>query len=139
VAYLIDVACIIAIAIVGFIITMILSAISDSLAILVGLLFYLVYALLGFYIGYLNGAKGQSPGKALTGLKVISEETGQVIGGGMGIVRQIAHFVDGIICYIGFLFPLWDPKKQTIADKLIKTVVISGQPKQPFGPDLFKP
>lgn len=139
VAYLIDFACILAFFIVGAIITAILGAISSTLGALVGLLLYVVYIGVGFYIGYLNGAKGQSPGKALTGLKVISEETGQVIGGGMGIVRQIAHFVDGMICYIGFLFPLWDAKKQTIADKLIKTVVISGVPKQSFGPDIFKP
>jgi uncharacterized RDD family membrane protein YckC len=32
--------------------------------------------------------------------------------------------VDAIICYIGFLFPLWDSKKQTIADKIVKSVVV---------------
>ncbi len=139
VATLIDVACIFVVGIVGFIITLILGSISTSLGVIVGLLFYAVYVLLGLYFAFLTGAKGQSPGKALTGLKVISEETGQVIGGGMGVVRAIAHFVDGIICYIGYLMPLWDAKKQTVADKLIKTVVVTGAPKQSFGPDLFKP
>jgi hypothetical protein len=62
-----------------------------------------------------------------------------VLGGGMGIVRTIAHIVDSIICYIGWLFPLWDAKRQTIADKLVKTVVLADQPKQSFGIDLFKP
>ena len=42
----------------------------------------------------------------------------------MAFVRDLAHFIDGIICFIGYLFPLWDAKKQTIADKLVKTLVI---------------
>lgn len=53
-----------------------------------------------------------------------SEQTGQPIGVLMAFVRDICHFVDGVICYIGFLFPLWDAKRQTIADKIIGTVVI---------------
>ena len=95
-----------------------------------------IVAILGIagwcYITFLNGAQGQSPGKALTGLVVVSEESGQFIGGGMGIVREIAHFVDTIICYIGWLFPLWDSKKQTIADKIVHTVVYTGGPRSSF-------
>jgi hypothetical protein len=36
-----------------------------------------------------------------------------------------AHYVDQLICYIGYLFPLWDDKRQTIADKLMSTVCVS--------------
>jgi uncharacterized RDD family membrane protein YckC len=32
--------------------------------------------------------------------------------------------VDAFICYIGFLWPLWDTKRQTLADKIMQTVVI---------------
>ena len=39
-------------------------------------------------------------------------------------MRQIAHYVDQLICYIGYLFPLWDDKRQTIADKLMTTVCV---------------
>ena len=74
--------------------------------------------------GYLAGSTGQSWGKKVLNLRLISEETGQPIGFGMALVRDICHFVDGIICYIGFLFPLWDAKRQTLADKIIKTVVV---------------
>ena len=56
--------------------------------------------------------------------KLISEETGQPIGSTNGIIRQFAHIVDSVICYIGWLFPLWDAKRQTIADKIMKTVVV---------------
>ena len=79
----------------------------------------------GIYNAYLNGTTGQSIGKKVAGLKVISEQTGQVIGGGMGILRWLCHLVDSIICLVGWLFPLWDAKRQTIADKIMKTVVIT--------------
>jgi uncharacterized RDD family membrane protein YckC len=74
--------------------------------------------------GLRQGKTGSSVGKAILKFKVVSEATGQPIGFGMSIVRQIAHAIDGAICYIGYLFPLWDAKRQTIADKLLKTICV---------------
>ena len=72
-----------------------------------------------------HGFRGaEEAGKKIAGVKIVSEQTGMPIGGGMGIVRQFAHFIDGLPCYIGYLWPLWDAKKQTFADKIAKTVVI---------------
>ena len=76
------------------------------------------------YLAIQLGQYGSTPGMRLIGLKCISKTTGQPIGAGMGVVRAIAHFVDSIICYIGWLFPLWDSQRQTLADKIIGTVVI---------------
>ncbi len=73
---------------------------------------------------YQGGTTGQSLGKKVLNLRLVSEETGQPIGMLMAFVRDICHIIDGIICYIGFLFPLWDAKRQTLADKIVKTVVI---------------
>lgn len=136
---LIDFAMIFVLWIVAFIVVLVLSAISNTLGALVGLVVYLALALAWLYMGYLVGQKGQSPGMAIMGLRCIGQETGQVIGGGMGVVRTIAHIVDNIICYVGWLFPLWDAQRQTIADKLVKTVVLTNQPKQTFSIDLLKP
>jgi uncharacterized RDD family membrane protein YckC len=74
--------------------------------------------------GYRQGTTGSSIGKSIMKFKVVSEKTGQPIGFGMSIVRQIAHIVDTIICYIGYLFPLWDQKRQTLADKIMTTVCL---------------
>jgi uncharacterized RDD family membrane protein YckC len=74
--------------------------------------------------GYRQGTTGSSLGKSVTKIKVVSEVTGQPLGFGMSVVRQIAHFVDAIICFIGFLLPLWDSKRQTLADKIMTTVVL---------------
>ncbi|HYK70714.1 MAG TPA: RDD family protein [Streptosporangiaceae bacterium] len=73
---------------------------------------------------YKAGTTGQSLGKKALNLKLVSEQTGRPIGALMAFVRDICHFVDGVICYVGFLFPLWDAKRQTIADKIVGTVVI---------------
>ena len=62
--------------------------------------------------------------------KVVSEKTWQPIGFGMSIVRQLAHIVDGIVCYIGYLWPLWDEKRQTFADKIMTTVCVPLNPQQ---------
>jgi uncharacterized RDD family membrane protein YckC len=70
------------------------------------------------------GRTGQSLGKRTLNLKLISENTGEPIGAGMAFARDICHLVDSIICYIGWLFPLWDAKRQTIADKIVSTVVL---------------
>ncbi|OBI91938.1 RDD family protein [Mycobacterium asiaticum] len=74
--------------------------------------------------GYKQGTTGSSIGKSIMKFKVVSEVSGEPLGFGMSLVRQIAHFVDAIICYVGFLFPLWDKKRQTLADKIMTTVCL---------------
>jgi uncharacterized RDD family membrane protein YckC len=70
------------------------------------------------------GRTGQSLGKRTLHLRLISENTGEPIGAGMAFARDICHILDSLACYIGWLFPLWDAKRQTFADKIISTVVI---------------
>ncbi len=93
-----------------------------KLSIAVAWLAVLAYVVWNY--GYRQGTTGSSIGKSIMKFKVVSEKTGQPIGFGMSIVRQIAHIVDGIICYIGYLFPLWDQKRQTLADKIMTTVCL---------------
>ena len=81
-------------------------------------------AIVGYNRWFLAGKTGQSWGKKALGLSLVGEATGQPIGAGMAFVRDICHCVDSIICYIGWLFPLWDSKRQTLADKIMKTVVV---------------
>jgi uncharacterized RDD family membrane protein YckC len=91
------------------------------------LIFLFILAALGVAIynrWYLMGSTGQSWGKKALNIKLVSEATGEPIGPVMAFVRDIAHIVDGIICDIGYLFPLWDAKRQTLADKIMSTVVV---------------
>jgi uncharacterized RDD family membrane protein YckC len=82
----------------------------------------IVFSLWNFVVR--QGNTGSSIGKQMMKFKVVGEQTQQPIGVGKSFIRQIAHAIDGAICYIGFLFPLWDAKRQTIADKLMKTVCV---------------
>jgi uncharacterized RDD family membrane protein YckC len=73
---------------------------------------------------YQAGKTGQSWGKKALSIKLIGEQSGQPIGTGQAFLRDICHIVDSVICYVGWLFPLWDAKRQTLADKIMRTVVI---------------
>ena len=96
-----------------------------GLGLVVGLVFGL--AALAFAIwnyGYRQGTTGSSIGKSVMKFKVIGERTGQPIGFGRSVLRQLAHIVDTLLCYVGYLFPLWDAKRQTLADKIMSTVCL---------------
>ena len=73
----------------------------------------------------LQGKTGRSWGKRALRLKLVRMADKEPIGGRMAFVRDLAHTLDVAICYIGLLFPLWDARRQTLADKITKTVVIS--------------
>jgi uncharacterized RDD family membrane protein YckC len=91
---------------------------------LLTVLFVLVALAYTIYNRWILGGQGQSLGKRAMGIKLIGEETGQPIGTLMALVRDICHALDSLACYIGWLFPLWDAKRQTFADKIMRTVVI---------------
>lgn len=116
----------------------VLGAIVQQVSVALGSLISLAGLAFGIYNAYLNGTTGQSVGKKVVGTRVVGEATGQPIGGGNGIIRWLCHILDGIACGIGYLWPLWDAKKQTFADKIMKTVVVTGAPKQSLG-DAIKP
>lgn len=74
-----------------------------------------------------RGRKGRSIGKSALGTILLKEETGRPLSAGMTFVRQLAHVLDGFL-YLGYLWPLWEKKRQTFADKIVGTVVLD-QPK----------
>jgi uncharacterized RDD family membrane protein YckC len=81
----------------------------------------LVWAL---YNAYQAGSTGQSVGKKIVGTRLVRATDGQYIGGGLAIGRYFLHILDGLPCFLGYLWPLWDAKKQTFADKIVGSVVI---------------
>ena len=94
-----------------------------------GLVAFLLYLLsLGIWIynrAILAGRTGQSWGKQVLNLRLVRMADGQPMGGGMAFVRDLLHVLDGLLCYIGFLFPIWDARRQTFADKIMSTVVLA--------------
>jgi uncharacterized RDD family membrane protein YckC len=95
-----------------------------------GLVAFLLYLVsLGLWIynrAILQGRTGQSWGKQVLNLRLVRMADGQPMGGGMAFVRDLAHILDGLLCYLGFLWPLWDARRQTLfGDKIMNTVVLS--------------
>lgn len=74
---------------------------------------------------WIKGGRGQTIGRKMVGITLLGEETGQPIGTGMAFVRDLAHVLDSLAFYVGWLWPLWDSKRQTFADKVMKTVVVT--------------
>ena len=92
-----------------------------------GYLVLMLLSLVGFGFNLWNrtfrqGRTGQSIGKQLVGLRLLDERTMAPMGAGMSFVRELAHTLDGFF-YVGYLWPLWDDKRQTFADKVCRTVV----------------
>ena len=96
-------------------------------AVLVSSLLYLVS--LGIWIynrAILQGRTGQSWGKQVLKLRLVRMADGQPMGGGMAFVRDLLHILDALLCYIGFLWPIWDARRQCLfSDKIMNTVVLS--------------
>ncbi|GAA3973224.1 RDD family protein [Streptomyces sp. NBC_01352] len=71
-----------------------------------------------------EGRTGQTVGKKALGIRLVRESDGQPLGVGMAFVRRLAHFLDSLACYLGWLWPAWDAKRQTFADKVCSSIVI---------------
>jgi uncharacterized RDD family membrane protein YckC len=108
--------------------------IDNLLIIIVAVLLYLVNEALGglayiaggiFYFTFFEGSNsGQTIGKRALGIRVIDFNTGGPIGYGRAFIRYIGHILSGLVCYLGYLWMLWDKEKQTWHDKLATDVVV---------------
>jgi uncharacterized RDD family membrane protein YckC len=74
---------------------------------------------------YLQGTTGQSWGKRPQHLRLVRMTDKQPIGFRSAFVRGLAHILDIGTLGVGYLLPLWDKRRQTIADKVMGTIVIS--------------
>jgi uncharacterized RDD family membrane protein YckC len=73
---------------------------------------------------YLVGRTGQSWGRRFAGLKVVGGD-----GGPIGFWRSLgrnafAALVSAPLLYVGFLWVIWDSKKQAWHDKVFRTYVV---------------
>ena len=108
--YLID-------ALISLVIQFVLGLVDDSLGGVGGLA-------VAVWFGYLTGTTGQTPGRKAVGITVLREADGRHLGPGAGIGRSFLHILDALPLLLGFFWPIWDPKKQTFADKIIGSVVV---------------
>jgi uncharacterized RDD family membrane protein YckC len=75
-----------------------------------------------------GGARGQSIGKTLVRIRVVSIEDENPIGYQRALIRTLGQILSAIPLCLGFLWMLWDPERQTWHDKLSGAVVIPATP-----------
>lgn len=89
-------------------------------------------------LGHLDGVSGQTPGKALLGLRLVGSG-GSVSGKRVGVGRKFLHVLDVMPVGIGFLIPLVHVRRQTFADQIVSTFVVSGVQPRRFSLALWIP
>jgi uncharacterized RDD family membrane protein YckC len=91
--------------------------------------FYSAGMVTGFYNKCIRmGKTGQSWGKKALGIRLVFERSHEPIGVGMAVVRECCHVADMLTLGVGYLLPLWDAKRQTLGDKIVKTIVVPAIP-----------
>ncbi len=68
--------------------------------------------------------KSATPGKMILGLKIVDEQTLIPTTGGKLALRYLGYYVSTLVLFLGFLWVIWDKKKQGWHDKMAGTVVI---------------
>lgn len=75
------------------------------------------------YYVWMNGTYGATVGKMVFKIK-ITKENGGKISYNDALIRVLGSFLSGIALGLGYLWVIWDPKKQSWHDKIAKTIVI---------------
>jgi len=89
-----------------------------------GLIFFFTLGIGWIIWWFIVAPRGQNPGKAVVGIRVIRTNGDAVRTGGM-FVRGLAGALAGLIpFYLDELWILWDRDAQTIHDKIVNTVVV---------------
>lgn len=68
-----------------------------------------------------------SLGRALLGIAVVRAD-GTAVGPGRLLLRDLAHVLDTVTVFVGWLWPLWDARRRTFADLLLRTEVHRTEP-----------
>ncbi len=69
------------------------------------------------------GTYGATVGKMVMSLKV-TKENGAKVSYSDALLREIAKYLSAAILMLGFLWVIWDKKKQGWHDKIAKTMVV---------------
>lgn len=77
-----------------------------------------------FVLAYWTGTRGGSPMRVRLGVLVLDENDGSYIGTKRAVYRGLMSYVSQVALLLGYLWMLWDPKRQTWHDKVAKSVVV---------------
>jgi uncharacterized RDD family membrane protein YckC len=93
--------------------------------VIIGVVLLLVALLLGVgYKPWMWSRGGQTVGFKVMHLRVVRAHDGGPLSGGQAIGRLFGYIVSAFVFYLGFIWILFDEKRQGWHDKLANTVVI---------------
>lgn len=78
-------------------------------------------------------ASGQTLGRKTMGIRLVDATTYQPIGFGGAIGRWFAKSISALTLGLGYLAPLWTPRKQTFHDSIVGSVVIRDRSRTRLG------
>lgn len=129
-AYILDIvivtAIIVAIGIVGGLVTMAGARGDNGLLAGSGILLIIVAAFVVsiVYFPYFWAKGGQTPGMRPFGLRVVRDRDGGPVSAGSAILRLIGYWIDGLVFYIGYIWIFIDKRKRGWHDLIAGTVVV---------------
>ena len=122
VAYIVDIiiisVAVIAIAILGGIMTFILPVVG-ILSLIIGIVFVPL-----IYFPYYWSSSGQTPGMKMMRIKVVRDRDGGPVTGGQAILRLLGYWVSGLVFYLGYIWIFIDKRKRGWHDLIAGTVVV---------------
>lgn len=77
---------------------------------------------IAFANAYFEGTTGQTMGKKAVGIYTIKRDTGEFLGGAVGIGRQLLHIVDTLALCTGWIVGLFTSR--TYADMIVGSIVV---------------
>lgn len=86
-------------------------------------LYLILFFLSTTYFVFLQGFSGKTIGKLLFGIRVIRTD-GESIGFWDALIRWVGYFISLIFIFIGFIWAIFDPKRQALHDKFAETYVV---------------
>lgn len=87
------------------------------------------FALVIFYHVIFLTRGGQTPGKRIVGIKVIHGD-GSLLNTTEAITRTVGYYVNSLVFWIGYLWILFDVKKQGWHDKMARSLVVKAGKKK---------
>jgi len=79
---------------------------------------------IAYTVYFIGSGSGQTPGMRLLGIRAIDARTQGRVDYGTAFIRYLIAIGSSLACYVGYLWMLWDPEKQTWQDKVAGTYVV---------------
>jgi uncharacterized RDD family membrane protein YckC len=98
---------------------------SSAIAGLTGLIAFVgIFVVYIVYLPWFWGHGGQTPGMKVFHLRVVREADGGPLGMGAAFIRLVGFWISAAVFYLGFIWILFDARRQGWHDTIAGTVVI---------------